>query len=102
MTEEQYDLLYNHYLLDNKPIKVGAQDPEYEGEEPPVVESFADPEFNKVWDDDSIPLNQPLGAQPPSIIVPEKPETPSPADLRLPPGEKGIDLDDKKQWEEVD
>ena len=102
MTEEQFDLLYNHYLLDNRPVKVGAQDPEYEGEEPPVVESFADPEFEKVWEDDSIPLNTPLSAEAHRTVVAEKRETPLTSDLRLPPGEKGIDMGDKKQWEEVD
>ena len=46
LTEEQLDLMFQHYLLDAKPVKTkkSAEDPDYE--EP---EHYDDPDFEAEW-----------------------------------------------------
>ena len=49
LTEEQLELMYQHYLIDNPPKAEktnSAHDPEYE--EPP--EAFYDPDFDEEWE----------------------------------------------------
>lgn len=50
LTEEQMDLIYEHYKIDNPPPKSSA-DPDFNNEEVEAVdEHFVDPDFDEVWD----------------------------------------------------
>lgn len=85
LTEEQLDLMYQHYLIDSKPSKRrnAGYDPDYDKEES-KLERYEDPDFDAAWDATDEEDN--------SDIVPQNvPEV-------LPEGFIGADSD---EWKEV-
>lgn len=47
LTDEQMELLYHHYMIDNKPVKSSSSAKDNSYEEP---ESYHDPDFADEWD----------------------------------------------------
>lgn len=97
LTEEQLDLMYCHWLLDNKPIKTGIQDQDYQAEED-KNESYHDPDFDEEWNrdvEDEINTTSTI-----SMIGKNNPNQQT--EHKLPTVKSDIDLNDKDQWEEVE
>jgi hypothetical protein len=114
LTQEQIDLIYEHYIIDNPPKKSAYTDADYEKEEAKNAEynaqqskdegrlplqdheRFDDPDFDAEWDaEDEISPSDNVGENQPEQEFEMLGEG-SNNDIK-----KGIDLHKTNEWEEV-
>lgn len=98
LTEEQINLIWEHYKLDNNEASrptPAAHDPDYEKDTGIVGDGkFVDPDFDAAWDADDAG-----SGQIPSVIIPQNPPK-----IELREEDEGANvpsIHDKDEWEEV-